>query len=270
VFRSWFLLAFVTSLTTAMAQFVEVTADIEIIDWSNHASHRSWTVRCLVGTNSWQIDDDFYLGGHNTYWFTGTNIVEHSVLAKDRSRDEDIVRPGTVLPSGEEHNRVIESVDGNPGTLSYRPSRPTGPDRLELLGRIAWLAFCSGPCLKRDGRHIFPPWEEWKELISAPTGFADRTEVFEDTLGLPSEVNLDTTNKQPVLQYRVTSSTNVLDWWFPREFYLAEYLPARVPDTNGHSTNAWELTLMAIGRVTAIGPGIEPRIPPAVLKTAHP
>ena len=264
VFLSWGLLAFVTTLTTAVAQYVEVTADVEVIDWSRGASRHPWTVRCLVGTNSWQIDDDFMVDGHNTYWFTGTNIIEHSVVTKDLSREHLGAAIGT------EVNRVTESVDGNPGTLSAcGPGRHEGPDRLGLVSRIAWLAFCSGPCVKRDGRHIFPPEDLWKELICAPTGFSDRTVVFDDALGLPRTVNLYTTNGQPVLQYRVSSSTNVLDWEFPQEFYLAEYLPAYMPGSNLFSTNAWELHLLAVGRVTAIGPGVEPRIPPEVLKTVH-
>src|SRR6266481_3973161 len=35
-------------------------------------------------------------------------------------------------------------VDRNGKRLEF------GPDRLCELGRMAWLAFCSGPCLKRE------------------------------------------------------------------------------------------------------------------------
>src|SRR5439155_19544997 len=37
------------------AQFVELTAEIETVDWHSEAVSRQppWTVRCVVGTNAW-------------------------------------------------------------------------------------------------------------------------------------------------------------------------------------------------------------------------
>src|SRR6266478_1625134 len=73
--------------------------------------------------------------------------------------------PNTLLdlapPIGAEVDRVSESLDGNPGTLSAcGPNGQrlnVGPDYLCRSARVGWLAFCSGPCLKRPGRLIFPP-----------------------------------------------------------------------------------------------------------------
>jgi hypothetical protein len=216
------------------AQPVEITAEIETVVWPardadgdiDRITSRTWTFRCLVGTNHWQMDGEFVRNARETWQFTGSNIVR-------QTRETGLLNTAPV-------SQAFESLDGNPG----RPTRS-----MDLLGlasaRIAWLAFCSGPSLKREGHQIFPPSDLWKEYIAAPAGFPDQTERFEGKLGLPCSVDLYTDSKQPVLQYRVARSTNLLGWEFPLEFHLAQYLPDR--------SNAWALHLTARGRVTAIG-----------------
>jgi hypothetical protein len=122
-----------------------------------------------------------------------------------------------------------------------------------MVARIGWLAFCSSPCLKSDARNIFPPSDLWKELVSAST-FNDRMTQFNDALGLPKTINLSTTNNQQVMQYRVTSSTNILDWELPLEFQLIQYRPAPVPERPGWTmgTNGWEVQFFAKGTVKSI------------------
>ena len=219
------------------AQFVELTAEIETVDWHSEAVSRQppWTVRCVVGTNAWRIDGRFVRQGNSTWSFTGTNVVERTVYSD---------------ASGTQRSQTFESVDGNPG-------RPARTQDLMLLptAKIAWLALCSGPCLKAEGRRLFPPSDLWKELVDAPSGFSDKTVVFGDALGLPESVNLYLTNQMPIPQYRVLSSTNVSGWQFPLEFYLAQSRPAMVPDSHKFGTNGWELQLTARGKVTAIGVG---------------
>ncbi len=63
---------------------------------------------------------------------------------------------------------------------------------------------------EREGHQLFPPSDLWKELVSAPKGFTEKTVLFKDALGLPSRIHLHTTKDQPVLQYGVTDSTNFL------------------------------------------------------------
>jgi len=253
------------------AQFISVTADIEFTDWdAASARPHHCTVQCVVGTNSWQMGGDFSVNSQTTYWFTGTNLIEHSVVTR-LLQDERLERSGILAaPIGAEVNHVSKSIDGNPGTLSAcgpdGRKRNVGPDHLDPSGRVAWLAFCSGPCLKRDGRQIFPPSDLWKELVCAPSGFSDHTKVFEDGLGLPQSVNLYTPKSEPVLQYRVLSSTNVAGWHVPLEFYLAQYRPAYLPNSNRFGTNGWELQLTARGKVTSIGLGATPPKPPEVLE----
>ncbi len=234
-------------LQRGAAQYAQVTAEIEVAGWGTRGLEVTpYKLRCVVGTNCWQMDGGFARNGKVTYWFTGTNLIERTVLTE-----------GTVsVPAGTQWTRKLESADGNPG----RPIRES--DFLTMPGRIAWLAFCSAPCLKRQGHRLFPPDDWWKELIDAPSGFSDNAVLFKDTLGLPNTVNLYTTNDQPVFQYRVAASTNVLGWELPLEFYLAEYRPAA-------ATHGWELNFTAKGRVTTIGVGTEPEIPPEVEKAVE-
>ena len=128
--------------------------------------------------------------------------------------------------------------------------------------------FVRGPCLKTEGRRLFPPSDLWKELVVAPSGFSDKTVVFGDALGLPESVNLYLTNQMPILQYRVLSSTNVSGWQFPQEFYLAQYRPAMV-DSHQFGTNGWELQLTVRGKVTAIGVATSSQMEPDLQKPAE-
>ena len=242
----------------ARAQFVDLKAEVEVSDW-NPKGVRTWNsaIHCAVGTNSWQMDGDFSRNSSVTYRFTGTNLIEDSVVTKDLPQEllKRLNHPGfPVVGSpaigGTRSTRVVESIDGNPGRTVRQA------DRLTMVARLGWLAFCSGPCLKREGRNIFPPSDLWKELVAA-SSFTDRTSVFDDGLGLPKSMDLTTTNnqQQQVMQYRVLSSTNILGWEFPLHFYLAQYRPAPVPASPWITvgTNGWELEFVAKGTVKAIG-----------------
>ncbi len=253
------LLAAILPAQFASAQFVDLQAEIQVSDWHTKDLN-TWTtqIHCLVGTNSWQMDGDFSRNARLTYWFTGTNIIEQSVITKDLSGEvKGFDRPGFPRVSapeiGARNTRVTDCLDGNPGQTVRRL------DHLEMVARIGWLAFCSGPCLKREGRQIFPPSDLWKELVRTDH-FADRTVTFQDGLGLPETTDLYTTNGQIVVQYRVTSSTNVLGWQFPLDFELVQYRPAPVPGlpyvTTG--TNGWELQFIARGKVAALSRGAAP------------
>jgi hypothetical protein len=218
------------------AEFVELTANIETVSWDSttgtespgvHAS--TWSHHCVVGTNIWLMKST-YENLTDTWWFTGTNLFNYSSFSQPTSEGR----------SQRQSTRSYDSVDGNPG----RPVRTT--DLLTMQSaRMAWLAFCSGPSIRREGRRLFPPSDIWKEYITAPSGFIDKTTTFEDDLGLPKNVELYVTNTFPVLQYRVRLSTNMLGWEFPLEFHLAQYRPVW--------RGGWELDLTARGKVTAIG-----------------
>jgi len=247
------------------AQYVDLTAEIEFYSWSTATPTKTQTIRCVVGTNTWQMEGDFCRNCKATYWFNGREIIVHSVV--DRALSPQVLSEPNKddPPLGTESTQVYDTNDGSPS----RPRSAIGPDRMTLQGRIAWLAFCSGPYLKHEGRELFPPDGFWKERIYGDH-FLDQTVVFSDPFGLPKSVDLYSTNNQPVVQYRVTASTNVLGWVFPTEFYLAQYCPAPLPGQAGITTgaNGWQLQYTAKGKVTGIRPGIEPQIPPEVLKAA--
>ena len=127
-----------------------------------------------------------------------------------------------------------------------------------VSARISWLVFCSAPTLKQEGRRIFPPSDLWKESSIFYSGWSDSTRVFQDTLGLPRSIELVSTNGQPIFQYQVRRSTNILGWHIPLEYYGVQYEPTR--------TNGWKVHLTFKGKVTSIGPATAPEISTEVMK----
>ena len=255
------LLCFSGPTWQGLAQFVDVTAEINAIHWlSSKAVSQVSTVQCVVGMDSWQIREEAPQYGGSTYtnWFTGSHFIERSRLFPQGAI------PDAPPPEWVERTNIVASVDGN----------PSGPrkfeDRMGEEGRMAWLAFCSGSYLKREGREIFPPAFTWKFEIW-PSFAPDRTIVFEDALGLPKRVDLSTTNGQPVFVYRVSKSTNMLGWEFPLEFHIVQYRPqyALRFEAPYYNTNAWVVDWTAIGKVTGLTVGTKPRIPSELLSAAE-
>lgn len=240
-FRTLFVGAlFLVAFSSRAGQYVELTGELAVDDWSwyflcdktgNYVSngsvpsifHTNLSFRCVVGLNTWLIEQNFG-ASKATYWFNGTNVVE------------------TIPAAQHVFTQTTASADGNPG----RPVRVADLMSFNCPARIWWLAFCSGPCLQRQGRTIYPPSDFWKESSLAYSGWSDETTCFNDRLGLPKSLRLFGTNNQTVLRYQTRQSTNVLGWSFPLEFYLVNYLPT--------GTNAWETTLSAKGRLTSIRP----------------
>ena len=257
------LLLALCSLQGQAEQFVEITAEIDANQWAfwydqddrsvpRHAPH---TIRCVVGDSTWMIESETYVrNARTTWWFTGTNLIENSITRYNPPTNLG-ASTARSLPIGHSTTRVFASSDGNPG----QPVRVA--DQLNLTCRLGWLAFCSGPVLRTNGHKIYPPSDIWKEIMSAPTGFKDRTSAFSDGLGLPKKLELLSERGELAVQYKVAQSTNVLGRNFPLEFSLVQYRPPHHPNTN-----SWELYLFAKGRVTAIGPGEMPLIPPEALK----
>ncbi len=255
-------------LQNSSTQFVELTAWIEGNSWSRlfledrsrdsegqetadklsiFYKNPNYSLRCVVGTNTWLIEEQNG-NGKGSYWFTGTNIVEWWSEMDDSNHSPSVL---------ERFTEVHQSADGNPG-------RPV--NERDLLGfgvscRICWLALCSGPFLQHEGRRIYPPRSIWKESRLGASGWTDKTTVFKDGLGLPRRLDLLATNNQPVFQYQVHLSTNVLGWNFPLEFYGLQYQPI--------ATNLWRLETSFKGRVTAIRPATKPEIPPEVINSVE-
>ena len=252
-------------------QFVELTAEIEVMDWS----YLFWTdredlprrrtslftkwegppIRCVVGTNSWMMEGPFSSNADVTYSFTGTNINRRTVITRelpeaDLKRMSKIGLPVVKSPAaGSVTTRSDPSADGNPA----KPVRVI--DLMDTGPKVCWLAFCSAPALKSNESWVALPSDLWKQNL-ASAKFTNDILRFEDGLGLPRSITVCTAAGELVMQYQVHQSTNVLGWNFPTEFYLAQYKPLR-----SRGTNAWEVLITAKGRVTAIAAGAEPQIP---------
>lgn len=236
------------------AQFVDLTVELEINQWSywllqdryqngRESIFKTDTVHCVIGTNTWLMEGDFVQNAFTQIWFTGTNIIEETVITQGPPEAE-LKQPRP--PLGTKMSKTYYTADGNPG----RPIRER--DLMKLRENICWLGLCSGSALQRAGRQLFPPSVLWKSVVSAPAGFTDKTTVFEDGLGLPRSIELFTPEQRRIFQYQVRQTTNINGWEIPLEFYGIQYRPAE--------TNSWELHLTFKGKVTAIGVGSEPKL----------
>jgi len=254
-----FCLSLLATVSHGAARFVELTAEVETISWPGdedsdgrpREARNRWIVRCVVGTNSWLIDPGF-ADRKETWCFTGTNIIHRYVQTRYPSKDQELYQrnhPEQIGIIGRQSTKVVEFSDGYPGKIDllWKP----GADDLwsPPIVRVAWLAFCSGSYLKRDGRTIPLP----SVPFTRPFPYSDKTASFADGFGLPRSVELFATNTQQVLRYQVQQSTNVLGWNFPLKFELVQYRPAR--------TTGWESHSKTSGQVTAIGIGAQLQIP---------
>lgn len=253
--RWGFALGFLCSIEHAKAQFVNLTTEIQTVLWVYHGTNKpptvqtkSWTTQCVVGTNTWLIEGEFFPARH-AWWFTGSNIVAHSVLrAYPSERKELFEQSFPEMRIGRGHTEIIQSKHG---LGPYAPALVAGTDPNGVAANIAWLAFCSGDYLKGADRRIpLPSRDFWSYGIT----YTANTTVFEDDLGLPKAMDFYATNAQPVFRYRVVESTNILDWSFPLEFQLAQY-------RNEYGEGPWELNFTASGKVISIGIGGPPQIP---------
>jgi hypothetical protein len=118
----------------AAAQFVELTAEMELNDWDYwfftdrigqypgqagipSIFNERQTRRCVVGTNTWMIETDFPTY-KVTRWFTGSNIIEYTVITKEtpkadfKKMTEHSLLAMSPAPVGYKYTRLYESADG--------------------------------------------------------------------------------------------------------------------------------------------------------------
>src|SRR5215831_18140252 len=72
------------------AQFVELTAQVDVNEWGAHSMVEVRRLHVVVGTNSWRMDGDFCGNCEMTYWFTGDSIVEHTKVTKMPVTDDGV------------------------------------------------------------------------------------------------------------------------------------------------------------------------------------
>jgi len=231
-----------TAAADPAAEFVEINAEIEILSWSGGpggtAGPRSeyFPIHAVVGRNKWTLGNQ--IGQTNYYSFDGKQIVEHRLVGSGVPTDQN-----KTTDSDDWWTRSFDSPDGNPSE-TVRVG-----DHLDMVSRIAWLGFCSASTFDNPSHKLYPPWDFWKEYID-PSTFVEKPTRFEDDLGLPKSLVLFSGENQPVVDYRVSITTNVAGWLFPRSFFLLEYNPT--------GTKAWMLSLLAHGTVSSIIPTTDP------------
>jgi hypothetical protein len=174
----------------ALGQYIEITAEIEITalrsdqpDAESKAKTRTFSVLCLIGTNLWRIENDSAKGGISRWLFDGTNIYESIQVTSPPPEEMQEHLKETLHPAIVPFEQAKSNL-----TIHIWPTQDGHP--LGDLGvNIPWLAFCSGPYLKRDGRLVSLPCEI---LRHTPDRFAytDKTETFPDTVGLPRSIDL--------------------------------------------------------------------------------
>lgn len=241
---------------SVQAQFVELTANINLTVWSGGNDDpplydtSSRQVKCVVGTNSWLIAAD-ESARTETWWYTGSNLVLRVLSSQPKDK----------ATSASELHPVSRNFDFN-GDLDSGTNGPFLPP----VFRVAWLAFCSGPFLSKERREVPMLSTLWKEYwlfhdqAAEPRGFPESTVQFQDGFGLPISIDVTTKLGQPLFEYRVKHwrgpsplSTNVLDWSFPRQFAAVQYLPMK------GKTNIWQAFLITEGTLTSIRPGAAPK-----------
>src|SRR5204862_8017118 len=185
---------------------------IEITNWHYQEEtglplkqRRTYSVRCVVGTNTWLIENHSRTNYTDSLWFVNAKLIRQITPSQESTPDETGFLSGR---RGMRSANVTASDDGYPAG--------------DMLVNIPWFAFCSGPYLKRPGRGL-PVLATAKD--QAAFGFKDTTAVFGDGLGLPQRVDLFTSKGMLKSEYRVQQSTNLLGWNFPTAFTLAQNEP---------------------------------------------
>jgi hypothetical protein len=224
----------------AAAHLVDITAEFRCTNrvqiGTNQYPHE-WhhSVHCVVGTNLWFIEGDFTSNADSSRLFTGTNVVEHVVLNKGFSAGKSWTN--TWLSDG-----IISNGAG--------------------AQNLAWLAFCSGPYLKKV-RVIPLPYAGgyFSDNVSH-----DHRQLFHDELGLPSSVEFfllraspdgSRTLYGPDGSYKVVESTNFLGWTFPLRFEARQ----SAGPGGGNGMGLYDgADLVIVGHLTSIQHGREASI----------
>jgi hypothetical protein len=174
----------------ASGQFVEISATIKLTSYRSgetneeiKAKSRSISSVCIAGTNRWRIEDDWGQGGLNKWFFDGTNVYESLQVVSPPSQEmqHNLERVGglAIVPFERARSNL---------TINIWPSSDGHPIAYETIN-IAWLAFCSGPYLQREGRLIPLVCDEDRHTPDR-YAYTDQTELFPQAFGLPRSVDL--------------------------------------------------------------------------------
>jgi hypothetical protein len=238
--------ALLLSCGAQAAQFVEVIADIEVTSWRYHEetglplkNSRTFSVRCVVGTNTWLIERNSTNTAQESVWFVEGKIIRLTTPAQDVISTVPEDSEFRSMRRGTRYLNILAAADGYPAG--------------DLFLNLPWFAFCSGPYLKRPGQSVplpTPPQDR------AAFGFQHEKTVFPDSLGLPQRVRFYNGQKQLKCDYQVQQSTNMLGWNFPTAFTVVQNEP--------NSLGVWNRQLAITARVKSVQPAPEPALPEEV------
>jgi hypothetical protein len=233
----------------ARGQFVEISAEIDFSSYRSDrtndeatANRRTISVLCVTSTNTWIIEHDWIVNAASKWLFDGTNVYRSTQITKrlPQEQEDNLRRVGGFATA------PFESARSNI-TVNIWPS-PDGNPLGDEGVNIPWLAFCSGPYLKREGR-LIPLLSDNLRHTPDRYAYTDRTETFADAFGLPRSIDLflsrslyltsaegfykgwgtrylpyvkaAVTNLPEaalMFHYSVTATTNFLSWTFPLRF----------------------------------------------------
>lgn len=274
ILLTW-LYGLVVACPKASAQrYVKISAEINFttfrFDHTNTpVAHKPIHIICTMGTNEWRIDNDYSDNARLFRYFDGTNVYASSQLTgpvPEVSKQKIIGKFGLIPASFVAANSNIQI-----NVHAIIGGHPFGDEGVNL----PWLAFCSGTYFKMKGR-IIPPG--CSDLPSSPDAYAytDQSKVFNDELGLPTLVDLYTSDslhetainnylyklrgEKPrhrdgfgdghlKFHYQVIESTNFEGWNFPLKFEFSQ---------NDWFNGNWYLAFTGTGTVTEIARSEKP------------
>lgn len=215
----------------------------------------------ITGRGGWSIQlTNYYANGDDSYFSDGSQVYRWLRMTKPTGLPQTRGSPEAFNLSMDNHVQV----EITPG------QHPLG----HLGINIPWLVYCSGFYLESPGRRIPLPC---RTIRSSPSAFiaADTTHVFEDSLRLPSFIELRTDKAQRkiglddprahrsrgaqyhgeewqgkaadgmvVFRYRALEVTNFAGMVLPTRFEMEEF--------RQHSSTSLEPSVSVSGRVTRI------------------
>src|SRR5688572_30480939 len=109
--------------TNWAAQFVEVEAVIDVTTWRHDEetslslkSSRSFSVRCVVGTNTWFMENHAQTNYKQSAWFVDGKIIRQTTANQGAYQDSVSDEPGYLsVRRGYRPVNVTVSTDGYPG-----------------------------------------------------------------------------------------------------------------------------------------------------------
>ena len=235
------------ALSASAAQFVEISARVETIEWRYQEETglplknlRTHTLRCIVGKDQWLMENLSRSNVTESTWFLQGMIVRQvSYNATDDSSSD-----GTGYRSSRRSARnvgIMASPEGYPGG--------------DVLANATWFAFCSGPFLQKTTRGVPLPTAGVNETVF---GFTNELRAFADALGLPRSASFYAPPRELKCRYEVPQSTNVLGWNFPLAFTAEQHEQDRF--------GKWERNLTIHGRVTSIRSVPKLEVPEEILE----